>query len=247
MNRLNLVLAKIQTPAFLQYVHEQQEPRRIDRCRKSNECIKRRRSIDPVFRLQMNLRGRLRNVLKNKVSGSKSKLYHNLIGCSPDQLRAHIVSQFTKGMSWANMGKWHVDHILPCASFDFTRPEHVARCFHFSNLRPLWAAENRAKRDRIITCQPELILSQKQSQMMQQEIRQAGILQRKAKYEALKKTQETTRRASGEVESKTQGALQRLYAPVNGGQARHYQVNPAYSSPGSAAALADRIWRINSR
>jgi HNH endonuclease. len=47
-------------------------------------------------------------------------------------------------MSWDNYGRdgWHIDHIRPCASFDLTDPEQQRQCFHYTNLQPLWAADN---------------------------------------------------------------------------------------------------------
>ncbi len=44
-------------------------------------------------------------------------------------------------MNWENYGKfgWHIDHIIPCDSFDLTKEEEQRRCFHYSNLQPLWA------------------------------------------------------------------------------------------------------------
>jgi len=74
-----------------------------------------------------------------------------LIGCSVDQLIAHIEKQFVLGMTWKNHGPkgWHVDHILPCASFDMTDPEQQKRCFHYTNLQPLWWRDNLLKKDKI--------------------------------------------------------------------------------------------------
>jgi hypothetical protein len=60
-------------------------------------------------------------------------------------LMAHLESQFLPGMSWANRRLWHIDHQRPCASFNLTNPAQQHACFHFSNLRPLWAADNLAK------------------------------------------------------------------------------------------------------
>jgi hypothetical protein len=49
---------------------------------------------------------------------------------------------------------YHIDHIIPCAAFDFTNPDHPAICFHPSNLRWALAEENLSKND---TIYPELI------------------------------------------------------------------------------------------
>lgn len=50
-------------------------------------------------------------------------------------------------MSWDNYGfsGWHIDHILPLASFDLTDPAQQSECFNFKNLRPLWAKDNLSK------------------------------------------------------------------------------------------------------
>lgn len=53
-------------------------------------------------------------------------------------------------MSWDNYGrggrKWQIDHIKPCAYFDLTKPEDQRKCFHYSNLQPLWQKDNLEKR-----------------------------------------------------------------------------------------------------
>ena len=51
----------------------------------------------------------------------------------------------TEGMSWENHGDWHVDHIRPCCSYDLTIEEEQKKCFHYTNLQPLWAEENLSK------------------------------------------------------------------------------------------------------
>jgi hypothetical protein len=66
------------------------------------------------------------------------------IGCSPEELKAHLESLFTEGMTWENYGKdgWHVDHIRPICSFTAEEWEQVN---HYTNLQPLWAEDNLAK------------------------------------------------------------------------------------------------------
>jgi hypothetical protein len=88
------------------------------------------------------VRSRLREITRTQM---RSKRTAELIGCSPFELRAHIESLFVAGMSWENRSEWHIDHKRPCSSFDMTKPEDVAACFHYSNLQPLWALDNLRK------------------------------------------------------------------------------------------------------
>ena len=90
----------------------------------------------------------LRNRIRSALNGAgKSASTAALIGCSFADLRKHLEAQFEPGMSWENHAPdgWHIDHILPCASFDLSDPLQQKQCFHFSNLRPMWAFKNRAK------------------------------------------------------------------------------------------------------
>jgi hypothetical protein len=68
-----------------------------------------------------------------------------LLGCTVEEARAYIEARFEPGMSWANHGAWHIDHVRPIASFDLSDPEQVRACAHFTNLQPLWAEENLSK------------------------------------------------------------------------------------------------------
>ncbi len=111
-----------------------------------NEIAKERRKNDTRFKILGNLRTRLYNAIKGNV---KSEPTLKLLGCTVEYLVSHLENQFAEGMNWDNYGEWHVDHITPCASFDLSDPEQQKRCFHYSNLQPLWAEENLLKSDSI--------------------------------------------------------------------------------------------------
>lgn len=114
-----------------------------------NSYKKRRIERDIPFKILQRLRSRILLVLHGKKKLMSSL---NLLGCSPEHLRIHLESQFKEGMTWDNYGikGWHIDHIVPCASFDFTLIEDQKKCFHYSNLQPLWWLENVIKSDRIL-------------------------------------------------------------------------------------------------
>ena len=83
----------------------------------------------------------------------------SVIGCTTKELARHLESKFTQGMSWDNYGTyWHVDHILPCASFDHTDDGQVKQCWHWTNLQPLEASRNITKSDSITEPQMSLTM-----------------------------------------------------------------------------------------
>jgi len=118
---------------------------RKERIKYGNQYDKNRRKIDINFRLAHYLRTRLNKVLKNN---TKLESALKLVGCSLEQLKKHLESKFVSGMSWANYGKWHIDHIKPCAKFDLRKKSEQRKCFRYTNLQPLWAKENLSKSDK---------------------------------------------------------------------------------------------------
>ena len=116
---------------------------RPDIKQKHNARIKQRRLTDPNFKLCRVLRNQLYQHLKiNKTKKSKSAL--QLVGCSISELKEYIERQWLPGMTWESytVKGWHVDHIRPVNTFDLTDIEQQKKCFHYTNLRPLWATDN---------------------------------------------------------------------------------------------------------
>ena len=115
-----------------------------DRVRvKQREYIRRKLATDPAFAFIHLARRRMLNALKGV--GSKSARTVELLGCTGEEAVKHIEKQFAPGMSWANRKEWHIDHIKPVSKFDLTKPEEQKKAFHYTNLQPLWAWDNRSK------------------------------------------------------------------------------------------------------
>jgi hypothetical protein len=114
---------------------------------KNKKRILKERSLrlkkDLNFKMKHQLGTRIRKVLNGVIKKSKST--NELVGCTIEQLWIHLEKSFKPGMTKENYGKWHVDHIRPCASFDLSKPEEQAKCFHYTNLQALWAYENISK------------------------------------------------------------------------------------------------------
>lgn len=99
-----------------------------------------RRATDLQFRLRLNLRRRITKLLSGRDTRAGSSVRD--LGCSVAELKAYLESKFKPGMSWENYGLWHLDHIMPLSKFDLSVREEFLRACHFSNIQPLWAADN---------------------------------------------------------------------------------------------------------
>jgi hypothetical protein len=100
--------------------------------------------VDPVFKLLVTLRCRLYHALINQKADKKYRT-KQLTDCELPFLKEYIEAKFTEGMTWENHGEWHIDHIKPCCTFDLTKEEEQKKCFHYTNLQPLWASDNLSK------------------------------------------------------------------------------------------------------
>lgn len=116
--------------------------------------VRNRRARDPQFKMLTNLRRRLNHAVKGK--SDKTKAY---LGCTVEELRLWLESQFQPGMTWENYGYrgWHIDHKKPLSSFQFVNSEGkinesaIHASMHYTNLQPLWQWQNAAKSDTYIS------------------------------------------------------------------------------------------------
>jgi len=119
------------------------------------EYNKKRYHSDPTYRLLTTYRRRFNKVLSNQ-NVKKNKSFTDLVGLEPDELRKYIEKKFRNGMNWKNI---HIDHIIPCVSFDMNDEEQQRKCFNYKNLQPLLAKDNLkkgAKLDYIVLYEDEV-------------------------------------------------------------------------------------------
>lgn len=100
----------------------------------------------PEYKLEKNLRNRHNQALK------KAKKHTHAIknlGCTIDELKQYIESQFEPGMTWENRGlgpgKWQIDHIIPFSEIDIFDEKAQKIVCHYKNLRPIWFEDHKIK------------------------------------------------------------------------------------------------------
>lgn len=120
-------------------------------CKQKNRKYHREHRKEFNIRYKTDIQYRLANTLRthlliliNKQKATKKDSALKLVGCSLTELKTYLESLWQPGMSWNNHTSdgWHIDHIKPVNTFDLTDLEQQRKCFHYTNLRPLWAKEN---------------------------------------------------------------------------------------------------------
>jgi hypothetical protein len=125
---------------FKQYRIDNKEKRKQYRINYKAEKMK----TDLLFKLTHNLRCRILKAIKSK-EWIKQHKTAKILGCDFATVKKHLENQFIDGMNWNNYGLygWHIDHIKPLAKAE-TQEELYKLC-HYTNLQPLWAADNLSK------------------------------------------------------------------------------------------------------
>ena len=121
--------------------------RNLELCRaKTNEWRRKARKENPVFQMQERIRNSVKQAVRRRGYTTRSSA-SKILGCTWPEFAKHIELQFLPGMSWENRDLWQIDHITPIASAK--TEEEVIALYHFTNLRPMWAADNLKKRAKI--------------------------------------------------------------------------------------------------
>jgi hypothetical protein len=107
-----------------------------------------RRNNDPLYKLSCTLRSLISMSIKRNGYSKNSRTY-DILGCTFDEFRNYLESQFIEGMNWENQGKWHLDHKIPI-SWGKTEDE-IYKLNYYTNFQPLWEFDNLSKGNRYAT------------------------------------------------------------------------------------------------
>jgi len=115
------------------------------------ERLKKLRNEDPLYSLTISIRSLIFISLKNNGYKKESRTYE-ILGCSFEDFKIHLESQFESWMNWENKGNpkdgvfepnktWDIDHIIPISSAK--TKEELLELSKYTNLRPLFSYHNR--------------------------------------------------------------------------------------------------------
>ena len=100
------------------------------------------------YRLTAHMRTLMHRALGKAKAG---RSWRTFVDYTLEELMTHLERQFLHGMTWENKGDWHIDHIIPRSSFEYSSPDdqEFKKCWALSNLQPLWAVDNIRKNAKI--------------------------------------------------------------------------------------------------
>lgn len=111
---------------------------------------------DFLYKLTKNIRSLIYHTFRNQ-SYKKSTKTFNILGCSFEDFKIYLESQFENWMTLENHGiytgnyneTWQLDHIEPISNAKSV--EDIIRLNHYTNFRPLCSRKNLEKSDKITT------------------------------------------------------------------------------------------------
>ena len=126
---------------------------------------KKRKLIDPTFKLRLSLSTAINFALKKASTSKNGKSIGKYLTYTMQELKEHLESQFEPWMTWDNHGTydpkiwndndqstwtWQIDHIIPCSKFHYFSMEDnkFLECWALSNLRPYSAKQNIIDKDK---------------------------------------------------------------------------------------------------
>lgn len=104
---------------------------------------------DSSYKIRKAVSAAVRNALRAVNSSKNGGSCFDYLPFTVEELRVHLESKFTDGMTWDNYGEngWEIDHNIPQAFFNYKSMEdpRFRTCWSLDNLQPLWVKDNQKK------------------------------------------------------------------------------------------------------
>jgi len=110
----------------------------------------KKRRLTPTGKLNDRMSVSIWQALRKNKNGYRWEM---LVGYTILDLKNHLESLFSTGMTWDNIGEWHIDHIIPKSRFFYETPEdpEFKTCWALANLQPMWKLDNLSKHAKTMT------------------------------------------------------------------------------------------------
>jgi hypothetical protein len=115
---------------------------------KRNARRRARSKTDEGYRIENNLRKRLWEAMKGREKSASTKELVGLQSGTAIHDTLNLKSPWFKEQGIPS-NKLDTDHIIPCAEYDLTDPDHQRACFHYINLQFLTKTDNMKKSDKV--------------------------------------------------------------------------------------------------
>lgn len=133
--------------------HAQDQLKWTDRNPNYDKVYKKNKYYEDVqFRVAVNLRNRIRNAIRRQANKDgacvqKPGSAWSDLGCDWPTYKAWMEAKFQPEWTWTGPGRklWHIDHVVPLASFDLTNREQFLKAVHYTNQQPLLGKDNLTK------------------------------------------------------------------------------------------------------
>jgi len=133
---------------------------------KNRERTKLKLKNDIIFKLSKRMRDLIIRSFKNKGYTKTSKT-QEILGCSFEDFKLYLESNFESWMNWNNKGLyngdfyygWDIDHVIPLSSAK--TEEEIILLNHYTNLQPLCSKINRDIKKDNLTFSLETIINKK--------------------------------------------------------------------------------------
>ncbi|MGI0060434.1 MAG: hypothetical protein ACREBJ_11775 [Nitrosotalea sp.] len=157
--KINLTSEQLEAKRSLNRISNMSDAQAQYTREKSRIRMKRKRELDPTFRISGYVSRLINFMLKSKGSSKVGESFSKYVPWGRAELKTHVEKQFEPWMTWNNHGKydsitwddtdqttwtWQLDHIIPRSDLPYASmtDDNFKKCWALENLRPYSAKQN---------------------------------------------------------------------------------------------------------